>query len=99
MGTIAQTFNPSIPEEEVGGLCELKAILASQLVQASQGCIDRSQIDPVSKSTRTLTNQPTKQTSKTITFDCIYPQIHSRQRETTLLFQSSRIFLGLKHPS
>lgn len=27
MGTIAQTFNPSISEEEVGGLCELKAIL------------------------------------------------------------------------
>lgn len=39
MGTIAQTFNPSISEEEVGGLCELKAILASQLVQASQGCV------------------------------------------------------------
>lgn len=28
MGAIAQTFNPSISEEEVGGLCELKAILA-----------------------------------------------------------------------
>lgn len=24
---VAQTFNPSISEEEVGGLCELKAIL------------------------------------------------------------------------
>lgn len=42
MGTIAQTFNPSISEEEVGGLCELKAILASQLFQASQGCVGRS---------------------------------------------------------